>query len=496
MASGADAGRLLAQMYSPAFEGIVAAGGILHVTACYEAPVPAARGDNCYYTLQINEHTPKSDWDFFVLNSARASADVSLVSGQLLRDEPHLLCSIQGRPDVVAALVDWRTRRLTARGSSPVDPSSSSAADAGADADAPSLASLSLSTARPLGTLTTGPDCFVLTRLFDECGPRPHCTLPLAHKIFSEQPSGSVTIITTSAACQLMGVAAGRPATDNVPRAPLFPLTPPAPRPESALSPTSAAADSAAVHFADGNDDGIEASGGARAWRSVFHSHSVAIAGVGCVPSAPAASLLAPVAVFAAVKDAGARTVAVELGPNSTYLCYKRSPFPDAEADADDDGSVDAVGADSGAGDDVGAALVDVLMLSVFRGPLGCADSDVIVRDWAGANCSSWGVSPVPTPASAGDSGTKRDQFHPLPGYALGFTLKQLYRDFDLAARPFNPRYCALPAAQTGGEAVAPPLADIPAAGCPWGTDGAHLTYQGWTFYLLKRRSAPLARSQ
>ena len=507
MATGADATNLLSHMYSPAFAPLVDQGAIIHVTACYEHPAQLANGDRCYYTLQINQHTPKSDWDFFVLNSSRAVADVSLISGQLLRDEPHLHCGIQGRPDVVAALCDLRKQRiahnhpnLTTVPESATEASTGSSAPANADDDAAAAAAAAAATTRPLGTLSSGPDCFIVTRLYNcdftdsasACATEAECVLPLTHSIFSVQPPGSVTFIAPAAAAQ---------------------------RFLGSTVPT----------LTHGARVAVTASAS-----TLLAQRGVRVSAVTSQPSnntaANAGSMLSASAIINSIRAAGARIVSIELGPNSTHMCYARAPFPTLANMSNSNAAIARDGSGCSSSNSISAALttetagasasgaatetlVDVLMFSVYRGPLNCAVSDVIVPDWAGVNCSSWGV-----PASRCAEPTKSDGdattcsgpslrldscsttnagFHPLPGYALGFTLQQLHRDFELINAPFNPRYCDFgiktpPVAATHASVVpAASGTEAPAADraqCPWGTDGAHLSYEGWTFYLLKRR--------
>jgi riboflavin biosynthesis pyrimidine reductase len=80
------------------------APGVVHVTAVW---CPAAGPPR---VLRINEATPKSDTDFFVLNATRARADAILTTGRILREEPGVSHALQG-PDA-KALEDWRTRTL------------------------------------------------------------------------------------------------------------------------------------------------------------------------------------------------------------------------------------------------------------------------------------------------------------------------------------------------------------------------------------------------
>lgn len=61
--------------------------------------------------IRIGEHAPKSAWDFFLLNLARASADVIVTTGKILRDEPALRYDLEGPPGVIGALHAYRDFR-------------------------------------------------------------------------------------------------------------------------------------------------------------------------------------------------------------------------------------------------------------------------------------------------------------------------------------------------------------------------------------------------
>lgn len=58
--------------------------------------------------IRIGEHAPKSAWDFFLLNLARASADVIVTTGKILRDEPALRYDLEGTAGVAHALHAYR----------------------------------------------------------------------------------------------------------------------------------------------------------------------------------------------------------------------------------------------------------------------------------------------------------------------------------------------------------------------------------------------------
>lgn len=77
--------------------------GVLHVLATW-------RGDGEPRVIRITPQSPKSDTDFFLLNLARARADVILTTGRILRDEPTLAYSLPERwRDAMSA---WRARAM------------------------------------------------------------------------------------------------------------------------------------------------------------------------------------------------------------------------------------------------------------------------------------------------------------------------------------------------------------------------------------------------
>ena len=81
--------------------------GVVHVTALWDPP----GRDGPLVTLRINEHTPESDHDFFVLNLARARADAIVCTGRMLRMEPETRYDLQGPGRLASALGAWRRER-------------------------------------------------------------------------------------------------------------------------------------------------------------------------------------------------------------------------------------------------------------------------------------------------------------------------------------------------------------------------------------------------
>ncbi len=79
LAQGGVAGAVAA-LYG---EGAIPAPGVVHVASAWDGP----RGRR---TIRITATSPKSAWDFFVLGATRARADAIVVTGAILRAEPHL----------------------------------------------------------------------------------------------------------------------------------------------------------------------------------------------------------------------------------------------------------------------------------------------------------------------------------------------------------------------------------------------------------------------
>ena len=99
-AVASTAERIYGRRLEPAAAGL----HVLHPTAVWR------RGDGALVTLKINEWSPTSVHDFFVLNLARARADAIIVSGKSVRGEPDLSHRLQGPERVPDALRAWRER--------------------------------------------------------------------------------------------------------------------------------------------------------------------------------------------------------------------------------------------------------------------------------------------------------------------------------------------------------------------------------------------------
>jgi hypothetical protein len=80
---------------------------VSHVTACF---LSSDDGQDELRTLAINQHTPKSPWDAFVLSLCRARAGAILTTGANLREEPELTHLPLVSEPAASALVAWRNR--------------------------------------------------------------------------------------------------------------------------------------------------------------------------------------------------------------------------------------------------------------------------------------------------------------------------------------------------------------------------------------------------
>lgn len=78
-------------------DDLEAEAGVLHVTSVWQGPVGPP------FVLRINDSTPVSEWDAFVLALARARADAIVTTGAILRDEPGMTHDFD-----VSGLPAWR----------------------------------------------------------------------------------------------------------------------------------------------------------------------------------------------------------------------------------------------------------------------------------------------------------------------------------------------------------------------------------------------------
>lgn len=104
--SAADVKRGLRVLFGPEFASEFAdSSGLTQVVA-----VTRASGSRTH-VLRIGPQAPRSDVDWFVLNSVRAWAEVIFVGAQVLRSEPGLsydLSSVAGWSGMAGALEAWR----------------------------------------------------------------------------------------------------------------------------------------------------------------------------------------------------------------------------------------------------------------------------------------------------------------------------------------------------------------------------------------------------
>lgn len=100
--SAADVDAMAERLYGRGFDP--RRPGVLHVTAVWR------RGTGEWVTIRIEERTPKSEHDFFVLNLCRARADAIVTSGKNLREEHGLRHDLAGPGRVAEALASWRRR--------------------------------------------------------------------------------------------------------------------------------------------------------------------------------------------------------------------------------------------------------------------------------------------------------------------------------------------------------------------------------------------------
>lgn len=95
---------LVRELYGVEPADLAQATGVVHVTAVWGDP------SGGHTVLRINEDTPKSETDYFVLRLVRARADAIVATGRILRDEPDVLFDLAGKHgDELAA---WRRDEL------------------------------------------------------------------------------------------------------------------------------------------------------------------------------------------------------------------------------------------------------------------------------------------------------------------------------------------------------------------------------------------------
>lgn len=101
----ADVDALARDLYGPDFCGpdFDPTPGVVHVTSAWRTPAGTLR------TILINDSSPKSAYDFFVLNFSRARADAIVITGKILREEENVSHRLQG--EAATALERWRRER-------------------------------------------------------------------------------------------------------------------------------------------------------------------------------------------------------------------------------------------------------------------------------------------------------------------------------------------------------------------------------------------------
>ncbi|MFN3199370.1 MAG: hypothetical protein ACE366_13285 [Bradymonadia bacterium] len=79
---------------------------VIHVAAMWQSPAGSLQ------VIRITEESPRSPWDAFALNLARARAGVILTTGAILRAEPEVRYTLQGPGLLPEGLRLWRHARM------------------------------------------------------------------------------------------------------------------------------------------------------------------------------------------------------------------------------------------------------------------------------------------------------------------------------------------------------------------------------------------------
>ena len=95
---------LVRELYGVELDELARSTGVVHVTAVWGDPAGG------HTVLRINEDTPKSETDYFVLRLVRARADAIVATGRILRDEPEVIFDLAGTHG--DALATWRKDEL------------------------------------------------------------------------------------------------------------------------------------------------------------------------------------------------------------------------------------------------------------------------------------------------------------------------------------------------------------------------------------------------
>ena len=98
-------------LYTSAFVASPSTPSISHVTSLYSSPAtgtssPSLPVSHVLHTLRVDAHAPRSSYDWFALNFSRARADLIVLTGAILRDEPLLTGNVLAEYKPV--LDQWR----------------------------------------------------------------------------------------------------------------------------------------------------------------------------------------------------------------------------------------------------------------------------------------------------------------------------------------------------------------------------------------------------
>ena len=94
-------------LYTPAFIAHPTKPSISHITSLYQLPPTTPPSPNhTLHTLRIDAHAPRSPYDWFALNLSRARAELIVLTGAILRDEPLLTGNVLA--EYGGVLGEWR----------------------------------------------------------------------------------------------------------------------------------------------------------------------------------------------------------------------------------------------------------------------------------------------------------------------------------------------------------------------------------------------------
>ncbi len=456
--SSEDVERLLAEMYTPEYRSHLR--GTLHSIACYEPP--EAPGE--LYPMQINAFTPKSDWDFFVLNTVRAASDISVVSGQEVRMEPHLACTPQGSAS--QALQRWRREVLGKTSSSPDCAILTHGVEFPPTGVNPGLSAVGTNPAVSPTPLT-----------------QPSLTIPFHHPLFDCHLScgSSVHLCVPDKAFSFLSdpttvhskvhVAPGSPrglTSAQISRTLPFPeLT----RLLTSFSNGGAAAPRVGLYRLPDDPPTMRSSSSPSSPSSSFSSSSPSSSSTVAGSSVVERGNVVPWLVQG-LHGQGFDPVMVELGPHTARFLYPRQSVTNPRPQGHQGQSENTRANDSGAHcstDGADIPIVNTLFLSVYRGPLECSLSNLLIpvtstRPLTAAVNGAVTASET-TRAAELESSREDSVGSPLSLKASSLSLSQLYmRSFT---RPFLEKYFDI----------------LNARGFQVGD---------WTFHLMTRKDKPI----